>query len=808
MSGARFARVALPLPVAEPYRYAVPATFADRVRPGMRVVVPVRHQEMVGIVTGLDDTPPPGTARELLAVPDDTPALSAPLLALADEAARHVGAPPGLMLRAMLPGPLWGRTTVHLVLTEAGRAAHVGGTAGDLLQWLQRRTGAATVRSSTRVLKRPTWEVADRLRRLGFLSLETVPVDVRGGAKTDRVATLTGEPLTLRERDQRFARAPAQRALYEALELAGGRQSVAALLARANVSAGPLTRLAADGLVRLDQVESIRDPFADLPVVAPPTTLLPDQQAALTRLAAMPPGGEALLFGVTGSGKTAVYLERVRHVLEVGGGAILLVPEIALTPQTVARVRGAFGDQVAVLHSGLSDNERADAWRQLHQGDRMVAVGARSAIFAPVQRLGIIVLDEEHETTYKNGETPRYHARDIARMRGALEGATVVLGSATPSVETWARAEAGTVVRIDLPTRVAARPMPPVELIDLRHEPLVHVGAVPWTERLDDAVARTLARGEQVLLLLNRRGWATFIQCASCGEVVECPACSIALTLHHGPEHLRCHYCNHSTSVPARCPSCRGETIAHRGAGTQQLERLVAERFPTARLARMDVDTTGARWAHHRILGRVGAGEVDILLGTQMIAKGIDFPNVTLVGVVDADTALHLPDFRSSERTFQLIAQVAGRAGRGPKGGRVLVQTRQPEHPALQFAAQHDAAGFLAMELANREVPPYPPTLALARVIASGPDVEEVSRGITAFREWSEAAIARSEAGLVVLGPAPCPIERIRGEHRMHLLVRGDVHALGAWVRTVGPRLGARRGTVRFTLDRDPVSLL
>ncbi len=808
MSGARFARVALPLPVAEPYRYAIPAALADRAQPGMRVVVPVRQQEMVGIVTGLDDTPPPGTARELLAVPDDTPALSAPLLTLADEAARHTGAPIGLMLRAMLPGPLWGRAAVHLVLTKAGRAARLGGTAGDLLQWLQRRKDAATVRSSSRVLKRPTWEVAERLRRLGFLTLETIPVDVRAGTRTERVATLSGEPLTLIEREQRFARSPAQRALYEALELAGGRQSVGILLDRAGVTAGPLARLEADGLVLLEQIESARDPFADLPVVEPPANLLPDQQAALARLEAMPPGSEALLFGVTGSGKTAVYLERVRHVLETGGGAILLVPEIALTPQTVARVRGAFGDQVAVLHSGLSDNERADAWRQLHHGERMVAVGARSAIFAPVQRLGIIVLDEEHEATYKNGETPRYHARDIARMRAALEGATVVLGSATPSLETWARAEAGELLRVDLPKRVAARPMPPVELIDLRHEPLIQPGAVPWTERLDEAVATALHRGEQILLLLNRRGWATFIQCSSCGEVVECPACSIALTLHHGPEQLRCHYCNHSRAIPSRCPSCRGETIAHRGAGTQQLERLVAERFPTARIARMDVDTTGARWAHHRILGRVGSGEVDILLGTQMIAKGIDFPNVTLVGVVDADTALHLPDFRSSERTFQLIAQVAGRAGRGPKGGRVLVQTRQPEHPALQFAAQHDAAGFLTMELANREMPPYPPTLALARVIASGPDADEVARGITAFRDWSEAAIARSEAGLVVLGPAPCPIERIRDEHRMHLLVRGDARALGAWVRTVGPRLGARRGSVRFTLDRDPVSLL
>jgi primosomal protein N' (replication factor Y) len=807
VTAARFARVALPLPVAEPYRYLIPASVRDRVAPGARVVVPVRQNEMIGVVVAVDDQPPPGAARELFAVPDDQPVLTPALLELAGEAARQTGAPIGLMLRAMLPAPLWGRTETHLRLTPEGRETRLGGRAGGLLGWLQDRGSRATVRAASRRLGHSVWDAADRLRRLGLLDLEPVSIDLRAGARSARVAVLTATSLGLVERDTHFGRAKAQRAIYEALEHAGGRLAVTELLERTGVTPGPLHRLVEAGLVMIEDVDTLRDPFAGRTGTPPPRHLSSAQQAALTALATVPPGDEALLFGVTGSGKTAVYLEWIRRQLETGHGAILLVPEIALTPQTVDRVRGAFGDTVAVLHSGLSDNERADAWRTLRRGERRVAVGARSAVFAPVERLSVIVLDEEHETTYKNGETPRYHARDIARLRARIEGATLILGSATPSVESWGRACAHG-RRIDLPSRVADRPMPPVELIDMRHAPQVATGAVPWSVALDDAVFQTCERQEQVLLLLNRRGWAVFMQCTACGTVTECPACSIALTLHHGPEQLRCHYCNHRQPVVDQCEACGGTTIQHRGAGTQQLERLIAERFPTARVARMDVDTTGSRWAHHRILEQVGRGEVDILLGTQMIAKGIDFPNVTLVGVVDADTALHLPDFRSAERTFQLVAQVAGRTGRGPRGGRVLVQTRQVDHPALRLAAQHDAATFLTAELESRRMPPYPPMAALARVVASGADPDEVARGIAAFAAWCETAIARSAAELVVLGPAPCPILRIRGEHRMHVLVRGDARALDAWVRTVGPRLATRRGPVRFSLDRDPVNLL
>jgi primosomal protein N' (replication factor Y) (superfamily II helicase) len=802
----RFAHVALPLPLADPYTYRIPATLADRALPGARVVVPVRTRELVGIITAVD-VPPPGMAtREILAAPDPAPAVPSALLALADRLTHYYGSPLGMVLRAMLPAALWGHSSVDLVLL--GGPARVGGTAEQLVRWLHDRGGRAAMSTATRALKRPLWDVVDRLQRVGVVALDVQRPDTSAGVTTVRIAALLGDPLSLIQRDEKFRRAPKQRLLYEALEARGGRSSVAELLTAVGVTEAPLKALVTSGLVHVELAEASRDPFSEMPDSPPPPNLTADQRAALAWLEAVPAGESALLFGVTGSGKTLVYLERIRELLASGRGAIILVPEIALTPQTVSRVRAVFGDDVAVLHSALSDGERADAWRALRRGERRVAVGARSAVFAPVRDLGIIVLDEEHETSYKNGETPRYHARTVAAMRARLEGATLILGSATPSLETWA-ALAHTERIVRLPERIAARPMPPVELVDLRSAVQVRgVAGLPWSQQLDDAVTATLARSEQVLLLLNRRGWAAFVQCRDCGEVVDCPRCSISLTVHRQPAELRCHYCDHRQPIPTRCPACDGEATKSLGAGTQQLEELVAARFPDARLARMDLDTTSGKWAHHRILDRVGRGDVDILLGTQMIAKGIDFPNVTLVGVVDADTALHLPDFRAAERTFQLVAQVAGRTGRGPKGGRVLVQTRQPNHPALEFAARHDAEGFLEAEMIARESPAYPPHVAIANITISGTDRAAVTRRAVEVAEWCEKVIARNELPLIVLGPAPCPIERIKDRFRDHLIIKGPPQALGRWVRVAAPRLAASRGDLRVAVDRDPVSLL
>jgi len=804
---AGFGQVALPLPLAQPYTYRIPETLADRAVPGARVVVPVRRQEMVGIVTAtLGDPPdlPSQQLRDILAAPDPEPALPGLLLDAASWVSGYYGAPIGLTLRAMLPAAMWGASRV--VATLSGPAPP-GGVAGEVAAWLARKGGEAPVPAIARALKRPVWDAVDRLARVGAVSLRVEPADTGAARATSRVIRLDGPALSLIERTERFKRAPAQRAVFEALEELGGVGPLEHLLGRLKLSRAGVEGLIRRGLARAEDIEATRDPFHDLPATPPPPHPTEAQAAAIAAINDLPPGDGAVLLGVTGSGKTLVYLEAIRRALESGRGAILLVPEIALTPQTVSRVRGAFGDQVAVLHSGLSDGERADAWRTLRRGERRVAVGARSAVFAPVRELGVIIVDEEHEATYKNGEAPRYHARDVALVRARLESARLVLGSATPAPETMVLV-GHRMTLLRLPERAGAHPLPPVEIVDLRTAPRVpEAGPIPWTERLDRETQAALAREEQVLLLLNRRGYAATLQCPACGAARSCDRCSIALTVHQAPAGLRCHYCGRDEPIPAACPDCGHAVQRMRGVGTQQLERFLADRFPRARLARMDLDTTSAKWSHQAILDRVGRGEVDILLGTQMIAKGLDFPNVTLVGVIDADTGLHLPDFRAAERTFQLLAQVAGRAGRGPKGGRVIVQTRAPGHFALVHAASHDTTGFLAAELAARQSPPYPPVRALANLVISGESDVDVADGAAAVAEWCRGLLAAGRIDAEVLGPAPCALARIKGRWRWHVVVRGEGAALGRVVRYAAGRLPQPRGT-RVIIDRDPVTML
>jgi primosomal protein N' (replication factor Y) len=744
-----YAAVALPVPVSRPYIYEIPDVLAGRVVAGARVVVPLRRRRVIGIVTALLSQPPSAgiDLKPLAAAPDDEPALSAPLLELGRWMSDYYGAPLGLALRAILPGPLWS------VARPAGPP-----------------------------------QAAERL------------------------FVITGNGLdSLLERERRFKRAPKRRAAYETVEALGGSAPVTHLIRQLKLSPSALDGLVQQGLARIERVPEMRDPFADLSS-PPPPELTADQRAVVAGIAATPVEQPVLLHGVTGSGKTLVYLDVLRSVVASGNGAILLVPEIGLTPQTVARVRGVFGDQVAVLHSGLSDGERADAWRALRRGERRVAVGPRSAVFAPVQGLGAIVVDEEHEPSYKQGSAPRYHARDAAAMRAQLEGARLILGSATPSLETWQLAHEGRVTTFALPNRVGARPLPPVEIVDLRSAPRIppaETGVIPWSEALDQGVAGALERGEQVILLLNRRGFATFVQCPACGNVPGCPQCAIALTVHQTPPALRCHYCGHEEAIPEICSVCGHVTQRLRGLGTQQLEHFVGLRFPRARIARMDLDTTTSKWAHHYILERVARGEVDILLGTQVIAKGLDFPNVTVVGVVDADTGLHFPDFRAGERTFQLVAQVAGRAGRGPRGGRVFVQTRAPDHHAIRAAAAHSVSQFAAAELPLRSPPhpSYPPRAGLVRFVVATSEPARTAELAEKVAAWlRRASRERLDGLLTVLGPAPCPLMRLKGKWRWHVLAKApadEPRLLGRVVRAW--RAKAHRAV---TVDRDPVSLL
>lgn len=543
-------------------------------------------------------------------------------------------------------------------------------------------------------------------------------------------------------------------------------------------------------------------------VLYPAPSLLPEQRAAVE---AIRPGEKVLLYGVTGSGKTEVYLHAVEDALARGQQALVMVPEVALTPQAVERYRGRLGDQVGVLHSGLTAAERREEWWKLRRGELSVALGTRSAVFAPLENPGLFILDEEHDQSYKQDQAPRYHARQVAVRRAAQTGAAVVVGSATPSLESFYLAQTGYYKLMELSTRVTGRQPPPVELVDMRGRPRQMLSH-PLVERMRE----TVARGEQAVLLLNRRGFSNYLQCGLCGNVHKCRDCSISLTYHKAAGQLRCHYCGHVERPPDVCPACSSPELSYRGGGTERLEAELARALPGVEIARMDRDTTARAGGHAEILGRFGRKEASVLLGTQMVAKGLDFPDVTLVGVVNADGGLNLPDFRAAERTFQLLTQVAGRAGRGQLEGQVLVQTMDPENSCLQAAARHDYAGFYAEELALRRQVGYPPFCRLVRLVVSGPDegaVESEALAVTRLLE-------RQVPGAEWVGPAPCPLEKVRGRWRWHLLARtAKVQELVQAARSLfaqnrgrnsddGSGRSGLRSDLQWSVDPDPQDLL
>ncbi len=514
-----------------------------------------------------------------------------------------------------------------------------------------------------------------------------------------------------------------------------------------------------------------------------------------------------LIHGVTGSGKTEVYIQAIQEVVRFGRQAILLVPEISLTPQTVARFQAHF-DRVAVLHSHMSDIERHEHWRRIARGDVEVVVGARSAIFAPTPHLGLIVLDEEHESTFKQESAPRYHARDVARRRAADQKVPLVLASATPSLESWHRAQRGEYQLVEMPRRVLSRPLPAVRTIDLRNEVHSKYSRGAISRPLHRAMEEALREGGQVILLLNRRGHSTHIQCPACGHSVRCPQCDLALTFHRQDNSAICHYCDYHAAAPVACPECNFRGIRFSGLGTQKLEAEVRARFPDYACVRMDTDSMRGRGSHEEALSAFREGQHRILLGTQMIAKGLDFPNVTLVGVVNADTALHLPDFRAAERTFQLVTQVAGRTGRGPKGGRVLVQTLSPDAPAIVAAVGHDLPGFAAKELPHREALGYPPFASMIRIVIRG----AADRSVQAFsedvsRRLHECA-ADVESAVRILGPAAAPMAKLRGSYRYQIQLQStDGELLRDVVCRATGELKAPEG-LAWIVDVDPLDMM
>ena len=573
----------------------------------------------------------------------------------------------------------------------------------------------------------------------------------------------------------------------------------------------PIGALIKKGLVRVESRAVTPDEARD---VAPPReanhVLNDDQRVALDAMLAAINSRRhetILIHGVTGSGKTEVYIQAIQEVVRFGRQAIVLVPEISLTPQTRERFRARF-DQVAVLHSHLREAERHWHWQRIARGEVQVVVGARSAIFAPTPNLGLIVLDEEHESTFKQETTPRYHAREVALWRAKSEQIPLVLGSATPSLESWYRAEQQEFRLIEMPRRVFDRPMPMVGTIDLRDEFHNRRSRGAVGRQMHQAIDAALRDGGQVILLLNRRGYSTHIQCPKCGMVLRCPHCELALTHHRQGEQAICHYCDYRTAAPRECPECKFSGIQYAGVGTQKLEAEVASRFPRARILRMDADTMQSHGAHDKALSAFRDGKVDILLGTQMIAKGLDFPRVTLVGVINADTALHLPDFRAAERTFQLVTQVAGRTGRGERGGRVLVQTFSPDHPAIRAAVRHDYSMFARQELPIREALLYPPYSEMARIIVRGPDAKPTEEFADELAERFKAELGQLAVPWRLLGPAPAPIARLRGLNRFHLqLQAADGEKLRVAVRNV-MTAAPKHPTIQWTADIDPLDMM
>jgi primosomal protein N' (replication factor Y) len=739
-----FAGVVLNRPVDQVFTYRVPRRLRDRIAAGSRVRVPLGrgNQPAIGYCVRVDPECAPELDREK--VKD--------LLDILDDA------------------PLIDATMLDLTRWMAGYYACSWGQALDAV----------------------------------------VPSGVKKGAGT-RIATCLTIPEEVRDAPEPSGLAPKQREVLELIRRSAEPLTLADVGRMARCGIGPIAALRKKGLLRtvkrrMDRPVASEDASAATPAV--PLDPTDEQRQALETMREALEGDRFaafLLHGVTGSGKTEVYLSAIDRVVARGREAIVLVPEISLTPQTIRRFRRRF-PRIAVLHSHLSDAERHRHWKAIAAGEVQVVVGARSAVFAPTRKLGLIVIDEEHEGTFKQETAPRYHARDVAVKRAQSLGVPVIMGSATPALETWRNAETGRYTRLVLSRRVAGRPMPPVEVVDLRHEKPSQGNPVGGlSERLRTAMRQALDDGGQVILLLNRRGFHTFILCPRCGHVLTCDACDVALTHHKGRRRALCHTCDAERDPPSACPSCQGSPLFYGGIGTERLEREVRAAFPEVSVSRMDSDTMRSSGSHERVLRSFKDGEIRILLGTQMIAKGLDFPNVTLVGVVSADTALHLPDFRAGERTFQLVAQVAGRTGRGDRPGRVIVQTYSPDEPAIVFAAKHDYLGFVVGEMNERRQRTVPPFGRLVRLIARGPDELVVQRFLQGI---AHVLTARAHEGVRLLGPSPAPVSKIKNLYRFHLrLHAATAKPLQALLHEILPTVTPPNG-VELAVDVDPVNML
>jgi primosomal protein N' (replication factor Y) len=794
--------VAVPIPGEGLYSYRVPAHLIDGIAIGKRVLVPFRNRRTIGFIIGTEEPPPDIELRDVLDIIDDEPLFDMRRLGFLKWVADYYMTSLGIVLKSAHPGGLGVGLRRLIKVTDNGRRAAERGmlTPHELL--LLRTvimSGGISSRKLRSLVENTSAELLNSLRRRGLLDFEyELKSDPK--IKTEKIISAApgvtlGDPLLKRKKTKSR--------ILEYL-LANGRVPLDDLKeVFGNVSAH-LGWLGENGFIVTESEEISRDPFAHIDIkddVRPALTI--DQEIACGKIKDAIRRGEFspfLLHGVTGSGKTEVYLRAIEEVIGKGKEAILLVPEISLTPLLVKRVRARFGSNAAVIHSALSDGERFDAWRMASCGEVKVMIGARSAIFAPFANIGIIVIDEEHETTYKQEETPCYNARDLALVLGKMTDSVIVLGSATPSVESYYNALKHKFTYLSLPLRVEDRPLPAVEIADMKYE-----GGAVFSGALREAVVDNFWHDRQTILFLNRRGYSTLIVCPVCGEIMKCPNCSVSLTYHVQDDMVRCHMCGLSEKLSGVCLKC-GCSVRGLGIGTQKVEEELRQIIPEAKAARMDRDTVAGKKRLLNLYGRLERGEIDVLIGTQMVAKGHDLPGVTLVGVISADISLGIPDFRSGERTFQLVTQVSGRSGRGDTPGRVIVQTYNPEHPSIVYAVKHDSKGFIEQEIKLREELGYPPFSRLVNVRFTGKSERETADAAEKAKDTTRKLLSKLEPGaLQVLGPSPCPVSKVRNRYRFQMLLKStNAGVLRSFTKKLIKLVSNPAGGVRVSVDVDP----
>ncbi len=770
--------MAVPVPLRQNFTYRIPEEYREQIKIGARVLVPFGKQLLTGYVVAFhaaiaaDSEIPVEEIKDIAELTDTEPLITEEILKLTEWVADYYAASRGEILKASLPAGINVSVEKVVSITEAGGREISGEPAGKnlkikILSYLSEREEASLSELAKKFGAGVRREIP-KLAKTGLVELSLESREEKAKPKLQRVARL------LKTADDGKAPNAAQTKVITALSKNANEMPTAELVKEAAVSASVLKTLEKRGFIEITEQEVFRDPLFHAALPEIDDIVLTAEQSELfgkiEQAVAAKKYHAFLLYGITGSGKTEIYIRAMRAALEQGKTALMLVPEIALTPIFSRRLRAIFGDEVAILHSSLSTGERFDEWRRLHSGQARIAIGTRSAVFAPLENLGLVVVDEEHDTSYRQHEMPFYHGRDVAVMRANMAGAVVVLGSATPALESFYNAQHGKYEYLHLPNRIGNRPLAQAELIDMRQIFGEKGRDEIFSDDLLTAIEETHALGEQSIILLNRRGYSSFILCRSCGESIKCPNCDITLTFHKRINSLVCHYCNYRRRVPEKCPNCESKFLFYVGEGTEQLADILQQKFAHIRSARIDRDTISRRRLFEETILDFARGEIDMLVGTQMLAKGHDFPNVTLVGVVSVDAGLGLPDFRSAERTFQLLTQVAGRAGRGMRKGRVLIQTFYPEHYALQYAQNQDYLGFYEQELGFRQKFNFPPFVSLAAVLVHHSNYEYALQNAQLMRDCLQHANA--EKKVIILGPAPAPLARLKGEFRIQILLK------------------------------------